>query len=217
MRSLSLLQWIFPTQESNWAEPRCSPVTGKLQTLNQYPDLLLDPPMAWNRLARRSLYENVEFPSRVWYEDLCTTPKLLQKAGSIVQLEEPFYVYLLRGGSIMRSSNLRRNLEIINALETVRSYFVSVEAFDRYRPWLCFLAVDSVLAAARRVLIADPKADYLPRFLGYVKQTYPDYRSCALLPRLGRKKLYLLKLLEEERYTFARNLFRLVKLIKRKG
>ena len=202
---------------SHPAEPRCSPVTGKLQTLNQYPDLLLDPPMAWNRLARRSLYENVEFPSRVWYEDLCTTPKLLQKAGSIVQLEEPFYVYLLRGGSIMRSSNLRRNLEIINALETVRSYFVSVEAFDRYRPWLCFLAVDSVLAAARRVLIADPKADYLPRFLGYVKQTYPDYRSCALLPRLGRKKLYLLKLLEEERYTFARNLFRLVKLIKRKG
>jgi glycosyltransferase involved in cell wall biosynthesis len=203
--------------DSRPAEPRFSLLSGEPQTLNRCPDLLLDPPMACNRIVRRSLFENVEFPPRVWYEDLCTTPKLLQKAGSIVQLEDSFYVYLLRGGSIMRSSNLRRNLEIINALETVRSHFVSVEAFDRYRPWLCFLAVDSVLDAARRVLIADPKADYLPQFLGYVQKTYPDYRSCALLPRLGRKKLYLLKLLEEERYTFARNLFRLVKLIKRKG
>lgn len=199
------------------AEPRYSPVTGGVQNLNQCPDLLLDSPMACNRAIRRTIFDGIEFPGRVWYEDLCTTPKLLQRAGSIVQLEDTFYVYLVRKGSIMRNANLRRNLEIINALETVRTYFISVEALDRYRSWLCYLAVDSVLAAARRVLMADPKADYLPQFLGYVQRTYPDYRRCPLLPRLGKKKLYLLKLLEEERYTTARSIFRLVNLIKRKG
>jgi endoglucanase len=43
---------------------------------------------------------------------------------------------------------------------------------------------------------------------GFIKAKAIDDRSgCAVM----------LKLLEEERYTFARNLFRLVKLIKRKG
>ena len=125
------------------AEPRCSQVTGEIQTLSQCPDLLLDSPMACDRAVRRSLFEGVEFPGRVWYEDLCTTPKLLLRAKSIVQIEDVFYVYLMRRGSIMRSSNLKRNLEILNALETVHNWFDAEGVLDNYRAHLVYLAVDS--------------------------------------------------------------------------
>ena len=114
----------------------------------------------------------------------------------------------------MRNDNLRRNLEILNALETTRAYYEAEGALERFRPWLCFLAVDSVLAAARRVLLADPKAEYLPDFLNYVRKHYPDYRENELLPRLGKKKLVLLKLLEGEHYAAARALFRLANKLK---
>lgn len=197
-------------------EPRLSAVSGKPVTLDEEPELLLDSPSACFRLWHRSLFADgaIRFPGRVWYEDLCTTPKALLRAKSIVQLPDRFYRYLLRPGSIMRNDNLRRNLEILNALETTRAGFEAAGALERFRPWLCYLAVDSVLAAARRVLLADPKAPYLPDFLNYVRSHYPDYRENPLLPRLGRKKRILLKLLEGERYRLAKTMFSLANLLK---
>ena len=114
----------------------------------------------------------------------------------------------------MRNDSLRRNLEILNALETVRGYYEEAGALERFRPWLSYLAVDSVIAAARRVLMVDPKADYLPDFLDYVKKHYPDYRREPMLQRLGRKKLILLRLLEGQHYRLARTLFRIVNKLK---
>ena len=197
-------------------EPRLSAVTGETVTLEEEPDLLLDSPSACFRLWKRELFADgsIRFPGRVWYEDLCTTPKALLRARSIVQIPDSFYRYLLRPGSIMRNDQLRRNLEILNALETVRVYYEQAGALERFRPWLCYLAVDSVLAAARRVLTEDPKADFLPDFLNYVKKNYPDYRKNELLPRLGRKKLILLRLLEWKRYKLAKTLFELANKLK---
>ena len=209
-------RYVTEAGEERPAEPRPSAGRAGPLTLHEAPELLLDPPMSWARLCRRSLYldRGIRFPGRVWYEDLCTTPSLLLYAKRIVLLEDPFYGYLLREGSIMRSSNLRRNLEILNALDMARTPFEAAGLTEQYKPWLTYLAVTSVLDAARRVLTADPKAEYLPEFLDYVKQTYPDYRQCELLPRLGRKKLVLLRLLEGKHYTLARNLFRLAGKLK---
>lgn len=197
-------------------EPRLSAVTGQPVTLADEPAMLLDSPSACFRLWKRELFADgtVRFPGRVWYEDLCTTPKALLRARSIVQKPDALYRYLLRVGSIMRNDNLRRNLEILNALETVRSDYERNGVLAQYRPWLCYLAVDSVTAAARRVLMADPKAAYLPEFLAYVRKHYPDYRSCELLPRLGKKKLLLLRLLEGRHYKIARSLFRAANKLK---
>ena len=201
----------YVTEEGEERPAEALPSAGKAGplTLPDAPELLLDPPMSWARLCRRALYmdHGIRFPGRVWYEDLCTTPSLLLHAGSIVQLDDPFYGYLLREGSIMRSSNLKRNLEILNALDMARAPFDAAGEKERYKPWLTLLAVTSVLDAARRVLMADPKADFLPDFMNYVRKEYPDYRSNALLPRLGKKKLILLRLLEGRHYRLARALF----------
>ena len=192
-------------------EPRRAAVTGLPTTLEEEPNLLLDSPSACFRLWKRDLFADgtIRFPGRVWYEDLCTTPKALLRAKSIVLLPDSFYRYLLRPGSIMRNDDLRRNLEILNALETVRAWFESEGAFKTFLPWLCCLSVDSVLAAARRVLTVDPEAEYLPDFMGYVQKHYPDYRSCGLLRDLGRKKLLLLLLLEKKQYRAAKAMFTL--------
>ena len=185
-------------------------------SLDKMPSLLLDPPMACTRLCRRSLFTrgSIAFPGRVWYEDLCTTPKLLLQAASVVRLEGDYYRYLQRQGSIMRSANLKRNLEILDACEAVRTYYLQKGALDRYRNWLSMLSLQNIMDAARRVLMEDPRADYLPRFMEYMKQRYPDYRSNPLLPGLGKKKLLLLRLLETKQYRLARTMFRLANRLK---
>ncbi|MBQ1371458.1 MAG: glycosyltransferase [Oscillospiraceae bacterium] len=209
-------RYVYETGEEAPAEPRNSALDGVVTSLREHPELLVDPPMACSRLCRTTLFTEtgIRFPGKVWYEDLCTTPSLLRAAKRIVQLPDPFYGYLIRQGSIMHSTNLRRNLEILNALDLARAPFLSGEDSERYRPWLSLLAVDSVLAAARRVLLSDPKAPYLPEFLNYVQQNYPDYRSNELLSRLGRKKLILLKLLEGKHYRLAKTMFDLAGKIK---
>ena len=198
------------------AEPRTAPVDGIPTTLTRTPELLLDPPMACTRLCKRSLFADhgIRFPGRVWYEDLCTTPKLLLEAASVVQLEGDYYRYLQREGSIMRSSKLRRNLEILNAAESFREYFTAHGVMEQYRDWLCFLSLQNLMDAARRVLMEDPKAEYLPRFLDYMTEHYPDYRKNPLLSRLGGKKQILLRLLEGRHYRRARTLFRLANQLK---
>lgn len=198
------------------AESRPSGSPTGLHTLRDTPDILLDPPGATIRICRSGLFLNtgIRFPGRVWYEDLCTTPKLLMEAETIVYLDDAFYYYYTRQGSIMRNSSLRRNLEILNALETVRSYYEEKGVLDIYRPQLTVLAVDNCCAAAQRVLMADPKADFLPEFLDYVKQNYPDYREEPMLKRLGKKKLILLRLLEGQHYRLARAMFLLAGKIK---
>lgn len=209
--------YLYVTEQGEQpGEARLSELNGRPVTLAQMPEMLLDSPSACFRLWKRELFADgsIRFPGRVWYEDLCTTPKALLRAKSIVQKPNVFYRYLLRPGSIMRNDNLRRNLEILNALETVKAYYESEGALDHYRAWLSYLAVDSVLAAARRVLLSDPNADYLPDFLNYVRKEYPDYRSNPLLPRLGKKKLILLRLLEGRHYKLAQTMFHIVNKLK---
>lgn len=210
-------RYVSGTGEEKPAEPRPIPPDGKALRLKEAPWMLLEPPMAWCRLCRAELFTEtgIRFPSRVWYEDLCTTPSLLLAAKSVVRLPDPFYGYLIRQGSIMRSSNLKRNLEILNALDMACAPFDQAGETEFFRPWLTQLAVTNVLDAARRVLTADPKADYLPEFLNYVKKNYPDYRSCELLPELGKKKLILLKLLEGKHYRAAKTMFALAGIIKK--
>ena len=64
--------------------------------------------------------------------------------------------------------------------------------------------------AAQRALMADPTADYLPQFLDYAVRTDPDYRKNPLLPRLGRKKLLVLRLLEHRRFRLLHAMFTLL-------
>lgn len=183
--------------------------TGVPLKLDTCPALLLESPSACFRAWRRGLFTEtgIRFPGRVWYEDLRTTPKCLCHAESVVILPDPLYYYLLRDGSIMRNPNYRRNLEILDALEDVRTYLDQAGKLDACQTHLCYLAVDSVLMAAQRVLMTDPKAEILPEFLRYVQTTYPDYRSNPLLPQLGRKKRLVLKLLEGQHYRLLRTMF----------
>ena len=175
----------------------------------QCPELLLESPSASVRVCRRSLFleGQIRFPAGIWYEDLATTPKCLLHARSVVALSEPLYCYLLRDGSIMRNANLKRNLEILDVLGSVRAYYESNGVLEQYRDVLCYLAVDNALMAAQRVLMGDPNADYLPLFLQTVAQDYPDYRQNPLLPGLGKRKMLVLSLLERRRYGTIRFLF----------
>lgn len=180
-------------------------------TTRQKPEFLLSIPSACCRIWRRSLFlsSGIRFPSRVWYEDLRTTVKLFVLAKSIVTLPDPLYHYLQRPGSIMRSGNVARNREILDAFDDLLSWFQRQGLLKQYHAILCRLCIDHVyLAASVRVLTEAPRHPLLGEFQRYLEHHFPDYRSNLYLAHLSRSRKLVFRLLEGRHYRLLRFLFR---------
>ena len=181
-------------------------------SLDAHPEALLVLPAAWRRLYRRSLFldNGIRYPSRVWYEDIRTTPKLFAKASSITSLNAPYYGYVVREGSITRNTNIARNREILEAFDDLRDWFTRADLWDVYRAEFTRLAVDHILLAASvRVLKLDPAHPLLQEFQDYMDTHFPNYMSCPYLSSLSRQHKLILKLLRGRRYDAVRLLFRM--------
>ena len=178
--------------------------------LSDRKDYLLSLPSAWLRLWHRSLFteSGVLFPSRVWYEDIRTTAKLLPLADGIRVLPDHLYNYLTRQGSIMNNRNLDRNREILEALDDVLDWYRRQNLFDAYRDELCAMTVENVLLAASvRVARVDPKSPLLREFADYTAKTFPDWKHNPYRMRLTRAKRLALALVEHRQYRFLKQLF----------
>lgn len=189
-----------------------SPVFPGEFTLREHPEFLLSLPVAGARIWKKKLFDDsgIRFPGRAWYEDVRTSMKLFALADSIVTLEEPLYLYLQRPGSIMRSSNLGRNREILDAFEDLLGWYRERGLFDPYQNQLCRLVVDHILLAATvRVARMDPKSPLLPEFLEYVNREFPDWQKNPLLKALPAQHKLLLPLIRGKQYPLIRLLFRI--------
>lgn len=175
------------------------------------PSLLLSPPNAVNKLWRRSLFADhgIRFPDRKWFEDLATVPRLYLRAGTIRALPHTWYRYLQRDGSITRSADPSRNLEMLDAIETVVTDYRQSGAFERYRRELeAMAAYHELLTSSTRVNLINPKSpvqdalleDYLSRFPGWRENPYirswPGKHRLLLSLILRRRRTLLHALLK---------------------
>ena len=181
-------------------------------TLAQYPEFLLSLPNAWGRIWRKTLYTDngIEYPNKVWYEDIRTTSKLFAVAKSIVTIPDNLYVYLQRSGSIMRSTNLERNREIIDAFEDVVGWYKQKGLFEKYKDVLCQLAIDNVyIAASVRVLRCDTKHPLLKEFAEYMDREFPGYENSGFIAELPKMRKLAFKLLRGKHYKMLALLFKI--------
>ena len=141
--------------------------TDRTFTLADTPELMQTMPSPWSRIWRRSLFldSGVRYPARIWYEDLCTSVKLLALARSAAFVPDILYYYVDRTNSITRNTNTARNAELFTAFDNLLGWYRENGLFERYYNELSRLAVDHVLLAASvRVLRVDPESELLDRF-----------------------------------------------------
>ena len=99
----------------------------------------------WNKIYKRDILikNKLEFKEKVWYEDLAFTLKAIMNSNTFAFIDEPLYDYLIREGSTMNNSNVKRNLEILEAFDDILSYIKhnkKEEYFDKVE----FLAIDHI-------------------------------------------------------------------------
>lgn len=159
-------------------------------SLESNPDILLCRMNAWNKIYRLSLFRDngIFYPDRAWYEDVFTTPKLYHRAGRMIYSDRCWYNYLLRSGSIMNNGNISRNLEIIDAVETMNSYFTDAGVFERYRDQLEYFSFyNELVAATVRVNLIDPDSAAQDDLLAYFLEKFPDYHNNPYIQTMSKK------------------------------
>ena len=180
--------------------------------LAEQPDFLLTQPSCWLRLWKRSVFADngICFPNVVWYEDVRTVTKLLAKAKAIVNLPDHLYYYLDRPGSIMNSSQLPRNRDILPAFTDILDWFDREGLTETYYDELCALTVQHVLLAASvRVARIDPRSAILEELRAFTERRFPDWRENPYSRSLPRLKRLALRLVEKKHYRLIRTLFNL--------
>lgn len=71
--------------------------------------------VAWNKLYRRSLWKDVQYPVGRLNEDLFVIHRLYDQCSTVVVLPEAMYHYCLSADSIMRSAYTIRRLDCVDA------------------------------------------------------------------------------------------------------
>ncbi len=107
------------------------PENGICASVREKKDLLLLEHSACDKVIRRTLFlkTGITFPERLWFEDLATIIKLYPHAKKIGYMQEGFYLYLERAGSIMNSEKCGRNIDIITVFDSLLPYFQLLRSY----------------------------------------------------------------------------------------
>jgi len=179
------------------------------------PQILFNRVCPWGKLYKKELFNNLEFVSRIWYEDMRLIPKLYIKAKKIVYIDHSLVFYVQRKGSTMNNSNSERNLEIIEVFEDLISYYKTEKKYEQFKNELDFLVLDHIaVSTVTRVILSGSKNknyiikklfDYLNRFESIYSNPYIKTMSTnrKIILWLNRHKFYLLtEILMKLKHTF---------------
>jgi len=189
-------------------------------TLEENPEFLFCPPNAWCKIWKRKLFidNSIEYPSRVWFEDLCTSPKLYLFAEKIIYKPKAWYMYLQRAGSITNSKNTIRHLEIINAVDTVIDFYKNTQMFEKYRDQLEYMALyHQVIVSTTRINLADSKSPHQRELYSNFKAKFPHYKNNAYVKSMPSKYKLLLFLIENRMYGLYHFVMKSNNLLKQKN
>ncbi len=97
----------------------------KKQMLNFYPT-------AWNKIYKRSLFENVLFKKGVWYEDTELIYKMFPYINSIGTVKEPLINYVQRNNSIIKTYD-KRLYDYIDNFNGIVEFYKTNGFYDEYK------------------------------------------------------------------------------------
>lgn len=153
--------------------------------LNDYCELSLQAymcqqPAVWKRVYRRSIFthENLRFPTKIFYQDLATSPQFVMYVQNIGLIKEPLYYYVSHRGSAMHCKETNRFFEIFTAFDYVMNGFKNENMINNFYAELEWLAIQHVLYFSTfRVLRIGYYPEIIQKFEEYVKNLFPNYKE----------------------------------------
>ncbi len=130
------------------------------------------------KLYRKELFEGVIYPVGVLMEDKATTYKLYHKANKIIFADTPKYNYLVRSGSIMRSTFSEKRLKSFD-IQLELNTFLESNYPNTVKITHAYTAKNAVNMLCR-MKAADMKKG-MSEMYGYVREYKKELYSCNLI------------------------------------
>lgn len=184
-------------------------------TMESNPSVVFAQPSTWNKIYRRTLFtdNNIEFPGRVWFEDLRTIPKLYIHADKMKYVPECLYNYMQRSGSIMNEKvRTERNLEMIDACEDLLSYYRERDLCSDALEYCIFY--NELLTSVDRVNLIDKNSSVQEKLIEWFEENFPGYRENPYYSNMPGKYKLLSNLIFKRRFGALHFLLELNEVIK---
>lgn len=179
--------------------------------LKERKDVLLTQNAAWNKLYKKSIIDEHQlyFTKGAWYEDLRFVKKYVLFADKFAYCDKVLYNYLIRTGSIMNSMSSKRNIEILDAVEEVVSFYREKNVIANYQDEIEFLAIDHIyISALVRLLRARDMEQFEAIRKGFV-ELFPNYRKNKYIHKLERNRKIVYFMMNLKVYGLIRLFFEL--------
>ena len=151
----------------------------ELNPLSQYERIIKIDTSVWNKLFKRELLENIEFPEdKLWYEDLPFVIKASLRSEKQIRINEGLYYYRIGQISTMNNNNSFKNLDIIIIMNDLKDYLLEKGFKNEFES----LLINHVLLdAINRVNMQQSldKKKVMKSLSAYVRTNIPEILECS--------------------------------------
>lgn len=179
-------------------------------------EFLLGKMAVWNKIYKKNIIvdNKIQFRSKVWYEDLDFTMKVFFSSKKISYIDKHLYNYLLREGSTMNNNNIKRNLELIEAFDSLIDYCKDKKIFNKAKDEIEFLCIYHMyIFAITRVLNTNnkykDKIAIINKFKDYINSNFPNFKQNKYLYLLSKRRKLIYNLINLKFYCIIIGLFRI--------
>ena len=106
---------------------------------------------AWNKLFKKDLFKDLNFPTGKNFEDIATTLLLFEKANKVVLFESPKYYYLRRDDSIIGVRNTKTYTDYLEVIYDkylyLKNKYPEIEIYNGYNYLINMIWVYTIISA----------------------------------------------------------------------
>ena len=204
--AVSDMLYFYETKEdsySNGGDFTCT-------NIHETPSLIAINNSACNKMYQKHLFDTIQFPVGLYFEDLATIPILLYNAKKVVKVDEPLYAYRQREGSIMHTAS-KKIFEIYDALDRVQDYIKAngneENILEAFRSLYIVHGLDLTTLKIKDFDDKDIRVEYLKENMERLKKSYPNYTTDSLYKHASFKKKIIFKLLSNGMYSEVLKLY----------
>lgn len=169
-----------------------------------YSEQSLDMVVAWNKIYKKSMFDELRYPADRLHEDEFITYKILYPLKRCVYLKIPLYEYRMRNGSITQNKNICCINDRADALEERFMYFEQKNDKELY--WKALCKYQTYIAE----IILDLEEIHCAKNIieGYQNKFHTVYQSRIISSKIAlkHKSKYKLFMINRKLYKFLKNL-----------
>lgn len=159
---------------------------------------------AWNKLYKKSLFDNTRFPIGKKYEDIGIMYFLFEKSNKIVYQDSTKYVYINRDGSILHNKNTELLHDYMSTINN-RYEYLTKKYKDEYKEVLEYNLLFSILQYHIIAIGGRQKEMYYSNvMLDEYNKLKEIIKNIQIVKKLNLKyKFFLFSLLLNRRLTYT--------------